>query len=241
MLRAAVLVALLGVCWCDELSVSVEPASLTIAPPFFPPRGCVCNKKLDPVCGFDHRTYSNSCLARCAGASVKCKGRCPCKAPPTTPPGCHFANGRWFGCGPSPTPSTPSDINQFLDECVKKGELAAVAAARAACSSLLLKCPARGPRLADGLRGAASASFAKSNPADALLEAVLEGACLSEAETACKGRAFGSISNRDCLKVLNSGPAHPQPQCRDVQHANQLFNGQVNSLCRRKRTPIIIG
>ncbi|GMH39033.1 hypothetical protein BSKO_06931 [Bryopsis sp. KO-2023] len=278
MMRTAVLLALLGLCWCqDELSVKVAPAGLTIAPPFdgcvcplnfdpvcgvngktfgnacgarcegvkvrcngkCPCRDCICNKIYSPQCGFDGKTYGNSCQADCASVRIRCSGRCPCKKPPPPPSGCVFRNGKWWNCGPAPTPTpTPGDINNFLDECVEKGKAAAVAAARAACSTMLLQCPVRPPLAASSLRGAGSASFAKPNPADSLLEAILEGACLSEAENACKSNAFDSISNRDCRQVLNNGPAHGAT-CDSVQDAVRIFNGQVDILCRRRRSPII--
>jgi Kazal-type serine protease inhibitor-like protein len=44
-----------------------------------------CTTVLDPVCGCDGQTYSNSCVADVFGVSVACDGACPC--PPACPPG----------------------------------------------------------------------------------------------------------------------------------------------------------
>ncbi|GMH41150.1 hypothetical protein BSKO_09060 [Bryopsis sp. KO-2023] len=173
-----------------------------------PATGCVCTADFDPVCGKNGRTYSNACQAKCDEASVECKGACPCMKPP----------------------STPSDINDFLDECVRRGEAASVAAARAACSTLLLKCPVSSPR-----RTAHAAAVAKSsseNPADALLEKVLEGACLVEAENACRSKAFDNISNRRCRTVLTRGPVPGLEECSTLQDAVNIFNGEVDRLCK---------
>ena len=34
--------------------------------------------RIVPVCGHDGKSYSNECLARCAGVKAECKGQCPC-------------------------------------------------------------------------------------------------------------------------------------------------------------------
>ncbi|XP_048748963.2 serine protease inhibitor dipetalogastin-like [Ostrea edulis] len=41
---------------------------------------CFCLQYIDPVCGWNGQTYSNSGCAECAGVSVRCQGECPCSS-----------------------------------------------------------------------------------------------------------------------------------------------------------------
>lgn len=38
---------------------------------------CVCTMQYDPVCGCNNKTYSNACMAQCAGIKEYKKGECP--------------------------------------------------------------------------------------------------------------------------------------------------------------------
>ncbi len=40
---------------------------------------CSCSDEYAPVCCADGRTHRNPCAASCAGAAIKCVGKCPCE------------------------------------------------------------------------------------------------------------------------------------------------------------------
>ncbi|MCE7924283.1 MAG: hypothetical protein DYG98_14655 [Haliscomenobacteraceae bacterium CHB4] len=42
-----------------------------------PQPNCVCTMQYDPVCGCNNKTYSNACVAECAGIKKYTKGECP--------------------------------------------------------------------------------------------------------------------------------------------------------------------
>jgi hypothetical protein len=41
-----------------------------------PPKPCTCTQRNDPVCGCDGENYPNPCSARCAGVSIRKRGKC---------------------------------------------------------------------------------------------------------------------------------------------------------------------
>lgn len=40
-------------------------------------KDCMCTMQYEPVCGCDGKTYSNPCVASCAGVKSWTKGECP--------------------------------------------------------------------------------------------------------------------------------------------------------------------
>jgi len=52
------------------------------------PKPVACTFELDPVCGCDGVTYSNSCIANGFDAPIACRGVCPCPPPCSEPDGC---------------------------------------------------------------------------------------------------------------------------------------------------------
>ena len=52
------------------LSCKANPCKEKINP------NCVCTMQYDPVCGCNNKTYSNACVAECAGIKTYRKGAC---------------------------------------------------------------------------------------------------------------------------------------------------------------------
>lgn len=57
------LLALLFACKANPCKEKINP-------------NCVCTMQYDPVCGCNNKTYSNACVAECAGIKTYRKGAC---------------------------------------------------------------------------------------------------------------------------------------------------------------------
>ncbi len=61
---------------CQVQDTPPEPSNLPCLAPPPVPTGGVCAMYVDPVCGCDGNTYSNSCVAASFGVNVWYKGQC---------------------------------------------------------------------------------------------------------------------------------------------------------------------
>ncbi|GMH44360.1 hypothetical protein BSKO_12294 [Bryopsis sp. KO-2023] len=157
-------------------------------------------------------------------------GQAPIACTDGEPPNCFCS-----GIPPAvPKPLPPVD---FL-KCQDAGRSASFAAARAACSTLKRKCPARPPTLsrfaASGAALSADGSFGIPEQIRRLIEKAIAEACRGIAESTCRNNAASQVQDSDCEKILSSGPAVSVAGCRSKADAKSIFDGAVNELCQGK-------
>lgn len=71
---------------CPKATVTKTPIkSGTATPTPTKSTSVVCPSIYSPVCATNGKTYSNSCLAKVAGVTVKCSNACPCTSNTTNP------------------------------------------------------------------------------------------------------------------------------------------------------------
>ncbi|GMH45235.1 hypothetical protein BSKO_13192 [Bryopsis sp. KO-2023] len=120
---------------------------------------------------------------------------------------------------------TVKDVNDFLDDCEKKGREAGSFAVRGACSTLTSLCPP--PTEED------KTDFQARTSAQLQISGVAERTCKVLFENQCQSAAFDAVSNDAvCNDILTYGPGGGGVEsCPDFSAALTIFESQLEKLC----------